>query len=296
MLGLLTCLRYQVAWDISVDKAPSFYTYENNTNYQGAGRIYRLAKNPSEDFSTSSWTNINSNSTVESTNSKNIVFKIKRTSKSSCTATAKIPGFTQEFTADCARYSDGRYTYDNYFVASLSSRAVPAYYYIYDASLKSNCTIDSDDCYKLQFVKNSEQQNFANWYSFYRNRALSTLSAASVAFYKLSPDVRLSWQAINKCQSFDTNGKTAITNRWGQITGYEDNGCGNNLFAYTAKQRGRIQLVANVPFDGGTPLRLRWIELGNSCSQIRLGKNIPTVQEIPLKIFMPAALVIISYD
>ncbi|HUH57539.1 MAG TPA: pilus assembly protein PilY, partial [Pseudomonadales bacterium] len=250
---------YQVGWDVPVNKAPSAYRYSGNggngssTTYQGTGTIYRLARNPSADFDTSSWTKITQNSTVESTNSKNIVFKIKRTSSSSCTATAKIPGFAQEFTADCTRYGYN----DNYFVASLSTRAVPAYYYIYDGSLKGNCTIDSDDCYKLQFVKNSEQQNFANWYSFYRNRALSTLSAASVAFYKLSPDVRLSWQAINKCQSFDTNGKTAITNRWGQITGYEDNGCGNNLFAaYTAKQRGQLySWLQTMPFDGGTPLR-----------------------------------------
>ncbi len=233
---------YQVGWDIPVDKAPSSYTYGNSSNYTGTGRIYRLAKNPSADFDTSSWTNITKNSTVESTNSKNIVFKIKRTSKSSCTATAKIPGFAQEFTADCTRYNDGRNTYDNYFVASLSTRAVPAYYYIYDTSLKGNCTIDNDDCYKLQFVKNSEQQNFANWYSFYRNRALSTLSAASVAFYDLSPDVRLSWQALTNCSSFNSSAE----------------GCGVNTFRpYSTIQKGGLyNWFSTMTFNGGTPLRL----------------------------------------
>lgn len=233
---------YQVGWDIPVDKAPSSYTYGNSSNYTGTGRIYRLAKNPSADFDTSSWTNITKNSTVESTNSKNIVFKIQRTSKSSCTATAKIPGFAQEFTADCTRYNDGKNTYDNYFVASLSTRAVPAYYYIYDTSLKGNCTIDNDDCYKLQFVKNSEQQNFANWYSFYRNRALSTLSAASVAFYDLSPDVRLSWQALTNCSSFNSSAE----------------GCGVNTFRpYSTIQKGGLyNWFSTMTFNGGTPLRL----------------------------------------
>lgn len=235
---------YQVAWDIPVNKAPSDYSYDSYTTYTGTGIIYRLARNPSADFDTSSWTNItknSKNSTVESTNSKNIVFKITRTSSSSCTATAKIPGFAQEFTADCTRYKDDRYTYDNHFVASLSTRAVPAYYYIYDGSLKGNCTIDSEDCYKLQFVKNSEQQNFANWYSFYRNRALSTLSAASVAFYGLSPDVRLSWQALTNCASFNSSAS----------------GCGVNKFRpySTIHKGGLYNWFATMKFDGGTPLR-----------------------------------------
>ena len=82
---------------------------------------------------------------------------------------------------------------------------MPAYYYTYDASLASNCTTANDSCYRLNFVSAAQQQNFANWYSFYRNRALATTSAAALAFYNLSSSVRLSWQGLGNCTSFTGN-------------------------------------------------------------------------------------------
>jgi type IV pilus assembly protein PilY1 len=41
-----------------------------------------------------------------------------------------------------------------------------------------------------------EQQNFANWYSYYRVRNLMTKTAISRAFSKISDDVRVIWQTI----------------------------------------------------------------------------------------------------
>ena len=65
-----------------------------------------------------------------------------------------------------------------------------------------------------------QQQNFANWFSFYRTRALSAMSGAITAVNGLSTnDVRLAWQTVNtsgstgSCTTFGTtcNGYTATT-------------------------------------------------------------------------------------
>lgn len=229
---------YQVGWDVPVTAAPSDYSYTDRSNYGSpTGYINRLAKNPSADFDASATANINTNNAlVNITASNGTVFSIKRTGKSSCTATVKLPTATSALSASCSG-NNGNYTAK----ISLSTSKVPAYYYIYDASLQNSCTINNDACYKLQFVKNSEQQNFANWYSFYRNRALSTLSAASVAFYDLSPDVRLSWQALTNCASFNSSAS----------------GCGVNKFRpySTIHKGGLYNWFATMKFDGGTPLR-----------------------------------------
>ena len=50
-----------------------------------------------------------------------------------------------------------------------TTSGVPAYYYVYDRSLRNcNNNTNSDNCYRKVDVGDSERQNFANWYSFYR--------------------------------------------------------------------------------------------------------------------------------
>lgn len=85
------------------------------------------------------------------------------------------------------------------YTASWAKAAVPAYYYVHNGV--ESCAKNDDSCYLLKLVTSSEQQNFANWYSFYRNRALATLSAASLAFYDLSPSLRVTWQGLGNCES-----------------------------------------------------------------------------------------------
>lgn len=87
----------------------------------------------------------------------------------------------------------------------------------------SNCSNtnpkNDDDCYVPVWVGSSadnahsgrttaaNQQNFANWYSFYRTRALATMSAATNAISALGTDqVRFGWQTLNRssCTSFGT--------------------------------------------------------------------------------------------
>lgn len=87
------------------------------------------------------------------------------------------------------------------------------------------------------------RQNFAIWYSFYRSRALATLSAASIAFYDLSSNIRFTWQDLDTCKSF-----TGTTSGSGSCFA-------NSLKPFNAKHRGEFySWLRNVYFNKGTPL------------------------------------------
>ena len=222
------------------------WTYDPNANapttYTGTNTTPRLARNPSVDFSAS--VNRSSNGTSTATSPGGIIFSIRRTGSTSCTATASYPGIFSNLTANCSNTATNTYT------ANLIESAVPAYYYTYDASNKVNCVTGDDDCYDLRFVTASEQQNFANWYSFYRNRALATISAASLAFYDLSSEVRLSWQGLSACQSFSSTDTSGV--------------CRRNLFQpYNAAHKGQLySWLQSLTFNGGTPLPDAMIRAG----------------------------------
>ncbi|WFS19783.1 PilC/PilY family type IV pilus protein [Pseudomonas sp. 905_Psudmo1] len=214
---------YKFTWSYDLlSTQATTYGYSNTSN--------RLGENPSADFSASVSRNTNGTSTV--TNGS-ISFAITRTANNRCTATATISGTT--VTATCTSPSN------NNFTATLAQRGVPAYYYTYDATLANNCTIANDNCYRLNFVSAAQQQNFANWYSFYRNRALATVSAAALAFYDLSSSVRLSWQGLGNCTTF---------------TGSDTSNCYNNSFKeYSATHKGQLYAwLQNINFNQGTPL------------------------------------------
>ncbi|MBF8159575.1 pilus assembly protein [Ectopseudomonas hydrolytica] len=214
---------YKFTWsyDLRSTQATS-YGYDNTNN--------RLGQNPSADFSATTSRTTNGTNTVTV---GNISFAITRTGTTSCSATATLAGVT--VTATCTAPSSNNYT------ATLAQRGVPAYYYTYDASLASNCTTANDNCYRLNFVSAAQQQNFANWYSFYRNRALATTSAAALAFYDLSSSVRLSWQGLGNCTSF---------------TGNDTANCYNNsLKEYSPAHKGQLYAwLQNINFNQGTPL------------------------------------------
>lgn len=81
----------------------------------------------------------------------------------------------------------------------------PAYYYLYDTS-QTGCAPAStqlDECYRRVFVSATsgpngadERQNFANWYSFYRSRALAAQTATNLALADASENIRVGWQAL----------------------------------------------------------------------------------------------------
>lgn len=146
-----------------------------------------------------------------------------------------------------------------------------AYYYEFDSSLAS-CTgsIDDtyaggEDCYRYKKVdassaydrngaplKDSDgntvdgRDNFAIWYSFYRSRALATLSAASIAFYDLDGQVRFTWQNLKSCSfqelSYSERNSLPACNA-------------NGLRQYGEKHRGEFySWLRGLYFNVGTPL------------------------------------------
>ena len=151
-----------------------------------------------------------------------------------------------EYSTNYCSYSKNKLTYRY----DLRTTAVPAYYYVYNSKNDSSCTIDKEECYSIKFVTASsgtgpagkdERENFAIWFSFYKTRALATLSATSIAFYDLSSDIRFTWQNLDTCKKFD---------------GTDTSNCGNNsLKPYTSKHKGEFYTwLRSVYFNKGTPL------------------------------------------
>jgi type IV pilus assembly protein PilY1 len=101
---------------------------------------------------------------------------------------------------------------------------IPADYYLYyqdkpGAEQPRYCdgSRTDRDCYIQILVGSSDdiaagdreqrKQNFANWYSFYRSRALTTMSAVMISIASLPEEsVRLGWQTLNRCKSFNIRG------------------------------------------------------------------------------------------
>lgn len=160
-----------------------------------------------------------------------------------------------------------------------------AYYYNFVSTLP-NCdgTITDDDCYQPVFVTNisgpattdingdgvidaadnDERQNFANWYSFYRTRNLATITAASRAFQDITPEMRVAWQALNTCNSFNTSCK-----------GWDNLSVDNRIWRYDAVHKARLyQWLFKLPANSGTPLPSALNKAGQYFSK-QTGKDSP---------------------
>lgn len=125
--------------------------------------------------------------------------------------------------------------------SNLTKSGVHAYYYELSNTTSCKSNKNSESCYVLkQPTTEDEKKNFAIWYSFYRTRALATISAANLAFSELSPATRLTWQSLGTCS--ELNG---------------GNNCNDNyLREYTATQKKNfIDWLRMVKFDQSTPLR-----------------------------------------
>ncbi|WP_177342779.1 MULTISPECIES: pilus assembly protein [Pseudomonas] len=228
---------YKFTWsyDLLTGQATS-YGYSNTSN--------RLGENPPDDFRTT--VTLSSNGSTTQQTPGGIVFNITRTSRTEscgrrctttiieCTATATHASLTTTLTPSCT-------VNGNNMTASLSRQGVPAYYYTYNPSLANNCTRADESCYDLNFVNAEQEQNFANWYSFYRNRALATISAAALSFYDLSPAVRLTWQGLGNCTTLDGGSTTD---------------CYDNTFqAFTTEHKGQLySWMQNIKFNQSTYL------------------------------------------
>jgi len=225
---------YRVSWNDNINIAQN-YNYNSSTNYAApTGRIYNLAENPASDF-TATYTRNNNGTSSPISTSGGMSFTISRTG-GGCTATANFNGFSIN-SVPCSRSG-------NESTATLALSAVPAYYY----TLNTGCTAgtNNENCYTLVRVTNEsgpggidERQNFANWYSFYRNRALATLSAATLALNELPPSIRFTWQSLGNCTSLNSSS------------------CNNNRFRnYSDRHKSNFfEWMRNLNFNQSTPLR-----------------------------------------
>ncbi len=228
--------------------------YLNLTNSYRATREHRIPSgafrqldNPSADFYMSSSVTVPVSSSSGSFELDN-GFVIKYNSSDECKVVLNGIEYDTGYSCDYS-YNGGnrtlKYRYD------LRTTGVPAYYYQYNIDNDDSCDQDNDGCYSLKFVTNTsgtgavgadERENFAIWFSFYKIRALATLSATSIAFYDLSPDVRFTWQDLATCTNFTS------TSTGGS--------CGaNSLKPYTTKHKGEFYTwLRSVYFNKSTPL------------------------------------------
>lgn len=165
--------------------------------------------------------------------------------------------------------------------AGNTTSGVRAYYYIFDSS-NNNCngTKTDDDCYDRVVLPTGNgasavaaRQNFANWYSFYRTRALTTISGAMSAIGQVSDGtVRLAWQSINS--SYYTSCRGFGTTSAGTCNGYDGVQHDNRIRTLTASHRSDFyNFLQRFSSDGGTPLRSAMIRVGQYFQ--RSGVNSP---------------------
>ena len=138
---------------------------------------------------------------------------------------------------------------------SVYTQGVAAYYYNY-VSANAGCTAgdyNDEDCYTYVKVPNAQETNFANWYSFYRNRVLATASGALLAFNDFPTNVRLAWQSLTTCKSF---GGTC-TDKIG--ASYD-----NKIRRFSGTHRTNfLTWLTKYPATGSTPLRDAMVYAGN---------------------------------
>ena len=130
-----------------------------------------------------------------------------------------------------------------------STTGVPAYYYRYDP-VGTGCASPSkttESCYVYTAVGAAEQQNFANWYSFYRTRNLATVSAATRAFNNLPSTMRLAWQGLTTCADFGSS----------TCKGWDDNSYDHRIRALSAPDHKQnfYKWLERLPTNTWTPLR-----------------------------------------
>lgn len=207
--------------------------------YRPTGKEYRMPtgahnrlNGPTNDFRVT--VAFSSNETKRQTSAAGIQFEVTRSgSNSNRNYTCKI--IQSGPVLDASNFSCTR-SNDEY------TARTPAYYYTFDNTLNScNDSKSNTSCYKLVFVGNDEKENFATWYSFYRTRALATLSATSMAFAQLSPAVRLGWQNLSLCA---------------ELNGGNADSCKDNKFRqYDSLHKGQFySWLKDIYFNSGTPL------------------------------------------
>lgn len=151
---------------------------------------------------------------------------------------------------------------------------MPAYYYKFNAA-NAGCTTTvanqktDVNCYTMVLVGSTadttnvdwdgngtvtaaeKQQNFANWYSFYRTRNLMTISGSARAFADVKPETRVGWQAVNSCRGGSSTFATADCDGWQNFSNVS-----NEVRPFTGTHKTNFyNWLFRLPTDSSTPLR-----------------------------------------
>ncbi len=97
---------------------------------------------------------------------------------------------------DITTFAGSTGAYRNNYVISPNGQAGQAFYYNY----KSSCSKDiyHNDCYEIANpTTEAEKQNFANWFSYYRNRLMIAKAGISSAFHQQGSSMRVGYGTIN---------------------------------------------------------------------------------------------------
>lgn len=149
------------------------------------------------------------------------------------------------------------------FRAGNDSSDQEAYYYQYTGTTPATPvagTCYPDTSYTLVKIKNltlADQQNFANWYSFYRTRILMMKSAMTLAFKGVDDQFRIGYMSINNNTGsdflnpvvFDAAGKLAWYNK--VLAAQASNGTGLRWALSTAGQLFGNKLTGKKWFSSG---------------------------------------------
>lgn len=128
----------------------------------------------------------------------------------------------------------------------VNSTGEAAFYHVFSPP-RPGCAVpgstSDNDCYVKVVVPASQQQNFANWYSYYRTRFYSAKAGVSRAFSDISGGIRVGYGLINKGSSSSIDGVSIpVLQR------------GVRAFSGAARKDFYDWLFA-VPANGSTPLR-----------------------------------------
>ncbi|MBS7690762.1 hypothetical protein I0E98_10885 [Pseudomonas lalucatii] len=111
---------------------------------------------------------------------------------------AMMDDFYSPNSRECANWSCSKYRYFNGFAVGAVSGGVAAFYFDYVGGAGCSSDPRKDVCYVERSVGLTEQQNFANWFSYYRTRLMMAKAGVSEAFVKQPADIRLGYGAINQ--------------------------------------------------------------------------------------------------
>ncbi|HEV2623181.1 MAG TPA: PilC/PilY family type IV pilus protein [Frateuria sp.] len=104
----------------------------------------------------------------------------------------------------------------------------------------------SGDWVWVSLTSSQDQQNFANWYSYYRTRTMAAVTSISRAFAPFNKNVRVAWQNINSNQLSNST----------KIYKFVDNSTTSNV------RTGFYNWLFNMTANGGTPNRSAAMRVG----------------------------------